>query len=189
MGSDLERILLPRLQRHFASREGRRRLRIVALWGDSFEWFIQWECVFALTPLMSKMRGDPWDYEQWRREKRHPALGQADMYFGGKTPLWVEMKAAPSCWGLGGKFAQGYNSLAHDIMNVRRVADDAAVCLLFAIEHDGVCTPADIQGIPEPDVVLPAWVDIGKVWCENCGKRLTTSLALYGWTNRPALEP
>lgn len=108
------------------------------------------------------------------------------MYFGGEQPLCVEMKACVSCWGYKDKFIRGRNSLGHDIGNVRRVKDDAAVCLLFAIEHPDVDTPVSRRDIRQPDLALPQWVDLGKVRCENCKAPLPTRLALYAWMNRTA---
>ncbi len=190
MARELQRIFLPELYKYFNQRRMKERLRIVAWWGNSFEKWLQWETVFALEPVMQKMKGDPWDYDKWRieHEPKHKRKSKSksvrwDMVMPGKRPLFLQFKICIPCWGIPPELKKGVNSLTADIASVRRFRNGAAAALLFTLEHEDASMPIEDKGFPRPRPRFPKTIQLGRTWCEGCKKERNMWARIYCWTN------
>ena len=183
MADELRRIVIPALYRHFAKPILKRRLRCIAMWGNSFEKWLQWEAVFALQGIMKKMTGSPWKYEEWFIE--HPIKRrQVDMFMGGADPLVIQFKAYTPCFR--GHRKEGRSSLPDDIESLKRFSPTAAACLLFTIEHHGAEMDFSYNKVPRPHLSHLPKIPLGKTWCDFCGKYTSFWWRFYAWTNKKA---
>jgi len=194
MSDNLRRIVLPTIYDYFSKPRKKRALQYVAWWGNSFEKWLQWKIVFALEPVMQKMKGNPWDYEKWRIEhrttvkcrtktKRRSKRIQWDMVMLGVEPLYLQFKVCCPCGGIPTKFWDGANSLTNDVRHVRRFRRGSAAALLFVLEHEKARIHFEHPGVTSPAVASPRKIELGRTWCEACGKDQKMWARIYHWTN------
>jgi len=182
MSNNLRRIVLPTIYDYFSKPCKKRALRYVAWWGNSFEKWLQWEIVFALEPVMQKMKGNPWDYEKWQIEHRTKGI-QWDMVMLGAEPLYLQFKVRCPCWPKDNKFWNGANSLTNDVRHVRRLRRAHAAALLFVLEHENAQINFEHKPVPSPAVASPKKIELGRIWCEACEKDQKMWARIYHWTN------
>jgi hypothetical protein len=151
MAKELQRIVIPALFAHFNSPPMKDRLRTVYSWGYSFEQWFKWETLFALDPIVSKMKGEPWEYDKWEIEKRQRDLGIVDIALLGNSPLFLHLKVFVP-WSFNWGWINGReNCLKHDIDMVRGFREAASGTILLVMEHTGKDIDLEQEGLPGPE--------------------------------------